>query len=243
MPFDPKFTFDVLLKLAVAAYESDPINLDLPEGFSVVGPLIPEYVQASDVLARMLEDSGVFGYVFKDGKGTAVIAIRGTRVKAIRDWLIDFDAVLASYPFSENSGSVHLGALSVYEALRNSIFKQVFAAGEIDKLYLIGHSLGAQISMVAGPDLRANCTPDITLEMVNFAGPRAGDHSFHSKFVESAIECYRVVNFPCDIVPELPTPPVFEHVGTEIKVYGGIADPIRAHGLTTGYAPGLERLV
>jgi len=80
-------------------------------------------------------------------------------------------------------------------------------------------------------------------EWITFAGPRAGAPDFSKSFNALIPECTRVVNF-MDVVPQVPLPPLYEHVGSELLVYGGFKplDVKYAHQLTT-YLNGLQKLL
>lgn len=79
-------------------------------------------------------------------------------------------------------------------------------------------------------------------QLYTFAGPRTLDPAFSHVFNAAIPECNRVVNF-MDVVPQLPLPPVYEHVGTETLVHGGFRplDVTYAHQLTT-YLAGMQKL-
>ena len=102
--------------------------------------------------------------------------------------------------------------------------------------------LGAAVSVLCAFDLLKNGGFGVTPELYTFAGPRAGAPDFAAHFNQSIQVCYRVVNF-MDVVPQVPLPPLFEHVGTEVLVQGGFRplDVAYAHHLTT-YLAGLQKL-
>lgn len=80
-------------------------------------------------------------------------------------------------------------------------------------------------------------------EVQNFAGPRAGLLDYAKKFGAEIDTYFRVVN-EWDIVPQLPPPGIFEHVGTEVKVDGGFTlDELVAHSMEKSYGPGLLKLI
>ena len=250
MVFDPKYALNVLLKLCVASYVLDVSTMELPSGWRMVAPIVPSdsfvklYTASpsekeSKLFTIMRKYSNTFGYVFASDE-QVIVAFRGT--KDIDDWIHDFDFQLTEYPYGapeEKWGEVHSGALGILSSAYTSILDSLAPFGQIENLLVTGHSLGAQIAVLATPALKIATTD--RPQMVNFAGPRAGDPDF-AKMWDTSFEGFRIVNLPSDIVPEVPPPILYEHVAMEIVVHGGIADPKTAHNLTEGYEKGLEKL-
>ena len=136
-----------------------------------------------------------------------------------------------------------MGFQLVYEHIRDSILKVLgdHCMGA-QKLSVTGHSLGGALAVLCGMDLAANSPMKLVPEVHTFAGPRAVDPEFAGKFAQVIPVCNRAVNF-MDVVPQVPVPPLYEHVGKEILVHGGFRplDVAYAHHLTV-YLAGLQKL-
>ncbi len=172
---------------------------------------------------------------------TAIVAIRGT--ETIWDWIDDIDAVPVPFIAVPGAGLVHMGFQLVYEHIRSSILGllQKNCQG-VQTLRVTGHSLGGALAVLCAYDLLKNLKGGPVPQLYTFAGPRTLDPAFSHVFNASIPECNRVVNF-MDVVPQVPLPPVYEHVGTETLVHGGFRplDVTYAHHLTT-YLAGMQKL-
>ena len=79
-------------------------------------------------------------------------------------------------------------------------------------------------------------------KVYTFAGPRVGDDEFAKVFDKAIEDCYRIVNV-LDIVPQLPLPIPYRHVGKAVVIgefFGGLSD---AHLLCGGYLRGLNQMI
>lgn len=258
-PFDPKFVLDIPYIAAASAYTivTHP-NPPLPDGYTLVGPIVAEPARVLARLAaattsqqsmvhEMLADSYTFGLVaYNKSANTALVAFRGT--ENLQDWLADFDAVLINYEPVGNSGLVHMGFQLVYEQVRGTLppLIAVGCAG-CTRILVTGHSLGAALAVLSALDIAKNIPPNIVPELYTFAGPRTGNPTFANIFNGVIGTCYRVVNkleiVPLDIVPNVPLPPLYQHVGQAENVNGGFTmDEAVAHSLPA-YAAGLRKLL
>ena len=253
--FDPTFEIDVIWPAANAAYliMSDPNPL-LPAGYTLVGAIVAETQVAAEatlaasivpsqlrIVHAMLAESNIFGLVAMNaGDGTALVAIRGTQT--IWDWIEDIDAIPVPYIPVPGIGLVHMGFQLVYEHIRHNVGRLLGQCAGIRRVLITGHSLGAAVAVLAGVDVVTNVTPGVTPELHTLAGPRVGAPDFAASFDATIPICFRIVNF-MDVVPQVPPPPVYKHVGTEVLVHGGFKalDVIYAHQLTT-YLAGLKKL-
>jgi triacylglycerol lipase len=248
--FDPQFARDVLLPIAVQSYppsKTEPTP-PLAPGYQEVGPIMVDGLTPPDpLLAKMLVDGRQFGIVVQNIQARIlVISFRGT--VNIEDWLHDFEVIPAVYDLVPDFeyGIVHRGSLAVYKSVRESVLSLLKTAnGTVSwtRLIVIGHSLGASIATLCAPDLLYTGKTGLTpLEVQTFAGPRVGYRSFSDIFDKQITKCFRIVN-KWDLVPALPPPGLFEHIGVPIHVDGGFTlDELTAHSLTQSYSPGLEQL-
>jgi len=253
---DVQFLINVMYPAANAAYSVMNVPtppLALPAGFVLVGTISADPQQAAAQMAiaipaqqrianTMVAESSIFGLVAWNAVDkAAIVAIRGT--KTIWEWIEDIDA--APVPFIPNPGAglVHMGFQLVYEHIRSSIegLVKTKCVGA-SRILVTGHSLGGAVAVLCGYDIARNYGLGVTPELYTFAGPRAGAPDFAASFGGLVPKCDRVVNF-MDVVPQVPVPPLYEHVGTELLVHGGFKplDVTYAHHLTT-YLNGLQKL-
>jgi triacylglycerol lipase len=264
VPFDPEFEIATSLVLAQAAYDvANGLPPKLPNGFAKVAEIVADLAKmeqhiitattAQQALFRgmMLESvrPNVFGFVAKSADAVAV-CFRGTQ--SPEEWVKDFDFLHVPYQAVPDFGDVHQGFQQVYDTVQASAIAGVAACGARARTLVIGHSLGAALTILCAPDLAINELSGPPPEVHNFAGPRLAapddpdifKSTFASKFGATISTCIRIVN-RWDIVPHLP-PAVaaYQHVGQGVDIDGGFTlDLARAHNLQQSYLVGLERLV
>lgn len=254
MAFDPRFEIEVTWQGAECARllpsHTEPT---WPTGYEYVGPLIANPAAAATatrdaiaassnqlrIVAEMLAESNVFGLVaFKADTQTALVAIRGTRTPL--EWIADFDAIAVPFLATPGAGLVHMGFQLVYEHIRRSM-GDLLRRLSARRVLVTGHSLGAAVAVLAAFDIASNY--DLPVELHSFAGPRIAAPDFANNFDRLIPTGFRVVNF-MDVVPQVPFPPLFRHVGSEHLVDGGFRplDVKYAHHLST-YLVGLYKLL
>ncbi|HEY3744538.1 MAG TPA: lipase family protein [Bryobacteraceae bacterium] len=257
MAFDKAFAISTMYPCANAAYlvmsVPTPIGLNLPAGFALAGLIHANPSDAAVAMAaatpdhqrlanNMVAESSIFGLVaWNAGTKTAIVAIRGTAT--IWDWLDDIDAIPVPYIPVPNTGLVHMGFQLVNEHIRTSIgdLLRVNCQGA-QTIWVTGHSLGGALAVLASYDILKNVNLGPVPQLYTFAGPRTGAIDFDTAFNTAIPVCNRVVNF-MDVVPQVPLPPAYEHVGAETLVHGGFRplDVTYAHHLTT-YLAGMQKL-
>ncbi|HML16847.1 MAG TPA: lipase family protein [Bryobacteraceae bacterium] len=254
MAFDAKFAIDVMYPAATAAYTimTAPAPA-LPVGFQLKGAIEarPQDAQAAMTAAdpkqqrianSALQESNIFGLVaWNASNRTALVAFRGTQT--IWDWIDDIDAVPVPYLAVAGSGLVHMGFQLVYEHIRGSMAQLLAGCAGAQNVLVTGHSLGGALAILGGFQIARSLTPGIVPLLYTFAGPRTGAPDFAGKFNAAIPVTNRIVNF-MDVVPQVPLPPAYEHVGQETEVHGGFKplDIAYAHDLTT-YLTGLQKLL
>ncbi len=258
MGFDLNFAINVIYPAANAAYlvmNLPPEKLALPPGYAYVGSIEASAQDAAMALARAsaaqqriaqnsVSESNIFGLVlWNAASSTALVAFRGTLT--VWDWIDDIDAVPMPYFPDPGAGLVHMGFELVYEHVRRSVAALLTGGGcpGVKQLIVTGHSLGGALAVLGGYDFARNVLPRVPAELYTLAGPRTATPEFAGKFNALIPACFRIVNF-MDVVPQVPLPPVYEHVGSEILVHGGFKplDITYAHHLTT-YLAGLQKLL
>jgi triacylglycerol lipase len=256
MAFDKTFVINVMYQSANAAYlvmnVPTPV-LALPAGFVLSGLIEVNAQDAAAAMATadpdhqrlanlMISESSIFGLVaWNAATRSAIVAIRGT--KTIWDWIADIDAVPLPYLPDPSAGLVHMGFQLVYQHIRTSIANLLKTNCQgAQAVWVTGHSLGGALAVLGAFDILKNVNLGPVPQLYTFAGPRTGAPDFAHNFNAAISVCNRVVNF-MDVVPQVPLPPAYEHVGQETLVHGGFRplDVTYAHHLTT-YLAGLQKL-
>jgi predicted esterase len=235
MPFDAAFARDILLALTNTAYQlSRDQNLTLPPGWRQTGIVTIDQAgidrETASGLAKtvILEDSDWGVVARKDD--ISVIAIRGTETP--HQWLEDFAAF--AQPVPHQTWWIHRGFNDVWNSLAASLQKAWdTACSAAAQVYITGHSLGAALALIMG--VHHPEAPTWT-----FAGP-AVFSPIHG--LPPSANVIRIVN-PKDLVPKVPTPPLYQHIGELVSIEGAADDLDFAlqHGLDT-YSAGLTRLL
>jgi len=267
MPFDKNFEINVMYEAANAAYLVMNVPqppLDLPDGFALLDLIRadPKDAAAAMPVAMMenadenhervannqrmasaaVAESSIFGLVALNVTDqTVIVAIRGT--KTIWEWVADIDALPVPFIPGPDAGPAHMGFLLVYMHIRRSILDLLRSKCQgAKRIWVTGHSLGGALAEYCCYDIQKNGSAGVAPEMHTFAGPRGGDIPFAGTFNKAISVCYRIVNF-MDVVPQVPLPPLYQHVGQEVLVHGGFKplDVAYAHHLTT-YLAGLKKL-
>ena len=220
----------------------------LPAGYSQTSLIEADAVMLTAMtdphpaVAAMTKDTGIFGLMGRNSASRiAFLSFRGT--SDVAEWVADIDAIPDDYRPISGFGQVHSGFQEVYQLIRANIAANLRAAtAGCDQILITGHSLGAALAVLAGPDV-AQAMPPNTIEprLLTFAGPKVGLSDFAAKFNALIESCFRVVNF-LDIVPFLPPAP-YVHVGAQISVDSG--GPVQVgwrHGLDA-YQNGLSAFI
>jgi hypothetical protein len=151
--------------------------------------------------------------------GDAVIAIRGT--EGIFEWVQDARFLLVPCPFLAGAGSTEDGFTSMYRSfaikatpgapsLVASLVGLAWKA-PVRSLTICGHSLGGALVTLLALDVVANTT-FTDPAVYTYASPRTGDPSFVSTYNHLVPRTCRIDN-RMDLVPKLPLPPLYDHVG------------------------------
>jgi len=235
MAFDAVFAHDVLLPLNLAAYQlSWNQALTLPSGWSQTGVVtvdqsLIDQQTASGLQKWVVTENCNWGVVARKGD-TSVIAIRGTETQ--HQWLDDFRAI--AEPVSNGSWWMHRGFHDVWNSIALSLQKTWDTASSANAhVYITGHSLGAAVALIMGVQHPEAFT-------WTFAGP-AVFSPIHG--LPPSANVIRIVN-PDDLVPRVPLPPLYQHIGREVVIAGGPDrfNFLQQHWLDS-YREGLAKLV
>lgn len=186
-------TAELMAKLALLAYESDPKKLSqlLKAGqFTLLASYDQDGSQAFLALAHDF----------------AVIAFRGT--DSYVDWKTNLMSEAVRVDTRLGSVEIHKGFMKAYNRIGAEVLADVNRLVPDTKgLYLTGHSLGGAMAQIASTQLER----DNLAACYTFGAPRVGDHSF-----DRLVVCphYRIVN-GWDLVTTLPPPILtpYHHAG------------------------------
>jgi triacylglycerol lipase len=234
MSFDAQFAREILIPINTTAYQlSWNQKLTFPPGWTQTGDITTDQsvidAQTASGLARIvISENCDWGAVARKDD-VSVIAIRGTDTR--QQWWEDFRAL--AQPVAHEQWWVHEGFHDVWNLIAASLQKAWdTACSNGARVYITGHSLGAAIALMMGVH-----HPEANTW--TFAGP-AVYSPLHG--LPPAANVVRVVN-PDDLVPKVPLPPLYEHIGQEIQIQGA-ADRLDAalqHSLDT-YSVGLGKM-
>jgi hypothetical protein len=174
---------------------------------------------ATDINPGRALDIVSFGFIVQDGGGNAVVAIRGT--EGITEWIQDARFLAVKCPFLPGAGLTEDGFTAVYESLRvtkDPASKRLVDAlpnafpNPVTSVTICGHSLGGALATLLSLDVAANTGLGSELTSYTYASPRTGDPSFADTYNQVVLDTVRIAN-RLDLVPKLPLPPLYEHVG------------------------------
>lgn len=234
MTFDPVFVHDILIPLNTTAYQlSWNQTLTFPPGWQQTGAVTADQSTidretASGLSKIVISEECDWGVVARKDD-ISVIAIRGTDTQ--HQWLEDFTAI--AQPVPHGPWWMHQGFDDVWTSIAPSLEKAWDTASEANaRVYVTGHSLGAAVALIMGVHHPEAFT-------WTFAGP-AVFSPIHG--LPPAANVVRVVN-PSDLVPKVPIPPLYQHIGQEVDIVGATdqLDYALQHSLDT-YAAGLAKL-
>ena len=188
----------------------DPKNI----GYTVVSTIL-----GNDLATTMNPGRGhqivSFGFILQAPNNDVVIAIRGT--EGIWEWIHDCEFLPVSCPFLAGAGRTDDGFTAIYNSLRvattSARIVDALAALPFNQatnsLTICGHSLGGALATLLALDVAAN-TNFKTPTIYTYASPRTGDALFVSTYNQAVPNTCRIAN-RVDLVPKLPTPPLYEH--------------------------------
>ena len=235
MDLDAVFARDLLLPLTATAYQlSWGQSLTFPAGWQQTGTVTVDQSRidrenASNLAKFVISEDCDWGVVARKGD-ISVIAIRGTETQ--HQWVQDFAAI--AQPVAHQAWWIHRGFDDIWNSISASMQQAWNTASSANaKVYITGHSLGAALALIMGVHHPEALT-------WTFAGP-AVFSPIHG--LPAAANVIRVVNQK-DLVPKVPVPPLYQHIGAQVLLEGAENDFDFAlqHGLNT-YSAGLTRLI
>jgi hypothetical protein len=161
----------------------------------------------------------------ENDKNDVVIAIRGT--ENVWEYIQDFKFFPKPFSNVPGAGLTDDGFTDMYQSFSfragangtpNFIEELISYIPSTATVTITGHSLGGPLATLLSLDLAAHA--QLSLVLYTFASPRTGDLTFHNIFNHTVPNCYRIVNRH-DIVPQLPPPLLYFHVGDENELVPG----------------------
>ncbi|AWW25577.1 lipase family protein [Acetobacterium carbinolicum] len=140
-----------------------------------------------------------FGFI-AESEDRLVLAFRGTDSTPNLD--SDLDLFQIPFPYVKNAGSSHRGITRVYQSLREEVIEQISQLPDTKKLYITGHSLGGDLSIMAALDFAVNTARKEAIVYTIAAG-RPGDRDFVGTYNAHVKNSYRIFNVH-DFIPTLP---------------------------------------
>jgi hypothetical protein len=151
------------------------------------------------------------------GAGDVVVAIRGT--EGILEWVHDAQFCLVPCPFMPSAGNTEDGFTAMYVSMKTgvdsgspTVTKFLTPASfkrPVTSVTICGHSLGGALATLLVLDVAANA---IFFPIAyTYASPRTGDPQFVRTYNHLVPDTTRIAN-RLDIVPNLPFPPMYDHV-------------------------------
>ena len=149
--------------------------------------------------------------------GDVVVAIRGT--EGYLEWIHDAQFLLVPCPFMSSAGNTEDGFTSMYSSMRtgtdnnsSTVTKFLNPASftrPVTSVTICGHSLGGALATLLALDVAANGI--FFPSAYTYASPRTGDPQFVRTYNHLVPDTTRIAN-RLDVVPNLPFPPMYEHV-------------------------------
>jgi hypothetical protein len=151
------------------------------------------------------------------GAGDVVIAIRGT--EGYLEWIHDAQFLLVPCPFMPTAGNTEDGFSDMYRSLRTGVtpadptvasaIKPATFKRPVTSVTICGHSLGGALATLLALDVAVNGL--FFPNAYTYASPRTGDPQFVRTYNQFVPNTVRIAN-RLDVVPNLPLPPLYEHV-------------------------------
>lgn len=153
-----------------------------------------------------------------------VVAVRGTLT--IWEWIQDCKFLYKPFTNIPGAPLTEDGFTDMYLSFSFAEPRAAAAVTFIDDLIgglppnarvtVAGHSLGSALATLLALDLAVH-THELPLTLYTLASPRVGDRTFQQIFEHTVPNAFRVAN-RIDIVPKVPPPLMYVHVGDETEL-------------------------
>jgi hypothetical protein len=222
-----------LLQWAYTVYDGHAPDYD---GLSYGGFNVIQTIYTDDLATDLnpvidpYKDVVSIGFIAQNAAAPSeyILVIRGT--VGILEWVQDAKFLPKQFPAVPGAGLTEDGFTDMYDTFRvkpdpASPRLAPSLAGLLTapspKLTICGHSLGSALATLLALDVAVN-SPFRQPTLITFASPRVGDLHFSSYFNSAVPDCERIANRQ-DLVPHLPLPPLYIHIGDETELNPGSA--------------------
>lgn len=172
----------------------------------------------------------------------AVFGFRGTTT--FNDWLKNFNIFLVRVRINRNRFRIHKGFRNRYFDIASWFKVEYQSIPRSYKIIITGHSLGGAMATVASTFASGfyHRRPDA---VITFASPRVGNNDFRN-YYDRTVGCKNTLRITAkfDAIPFTPGRILgYRDTCDAHKVSSGVYpfNPIKNHGLYTGYERGLKR--
>lgn len=156
--------------------------------------------------SQTFDQLGTYAFL-AENEGNLIIAFRGTETGDQTDYLTD--AKFNQTSFTEH-GTAHSGFVEalaqVSSDLRQSIDERL-QENPGKRVWITGHSMGGALATLFAIE-----HPDLVTAVYTFGAPRAVGRQL-AGHCQASLPLFRIVNNN-DLVPRLPSPPFYEHIGS-----------------------------
>lgn len=215
-------------KSVVAAYEqfnnaNDVFNPPLPDELAGNYKPIANLVAHDNKREKRDEFYGYLSWQKGETK-TLIISIRGT--SDFQEWVADAKFFRTAYSDNPAYGDVELGFKEIFSSFKiaipgnantTPINDYLKSLGKLNKVIVVGHSLGASLATLLAFDIATSEYAETT-NLITFASPLTGDKDFVNSVNNSIKNSARILNRP-DIVTRVPPEALrFRHVEHELEI-------------------------
>ncbi len=194
----------------------DPGTINVEMAHFLAEASLLAYVTEEDFIAKAMEKAGFPETRFFVSEGTfaflaireagLVLSFRGSETANKADYTTD--AKIVQTQFYEY-GTAHFGFIEAFEWVRSDLDNalQKLLEERERPVWVTGHSLGAALATLYGIHQKNRVSA-----IYPIGSPRVGGIEF-AKNTQDLVNVYRIVN-DNDIIPRLPTPPFYKHIGS-----------------------------
>ncbi|MDE0768606.1 MAG: lipase family protein [Opitutaceae bacterium] len=212
--FAPNKTFPYFENCPLPTGTSEKI-FDIETARFLAQASLLSYVKAAKFIKAEFIESGFSDVRFFDNEGTfafiavrddaLVLVFRGTESGDQRDYVTD--GKIIQNPFLDY-GTAHQGFIQALDWIDEDVDAAIefLLAEKPRQLWISGHSLGGALAT-----LYALRHPEDVTAVYTMGAPRIGGVRFAENAAKT-ITLYRLAN-DNDIIPRLPTPPFYKHIG------------------------------
>lgn len=164
-----------------------------------------------------------YGFLATSAAGELVAVIRGTAT--LQEWLHDAAFLFVPNPIHAGGGMTEDGFTAIYRSMRAgqdpnspaavSAITALVGGGQVSKVTITGHSLGAALATLLGLDVGLNSGSKFT-QVYTYASPRVGELYFQHTYDSVVPYTYRL-HHRSDLVPNVPLFP-YQHVGNDLEL-------------------------